>query len=175
MPGREQAGRRASRSLALVSILALSCAPAVQTDHAQAIRHAAESEQLMIALADQPAARGTMRIQLAYGAGADLDLFVTDPAQETVYFANSPSRSGGRLERDLRCADPAPRVETIVFPQAGRGRYRVGVDYPKPCSDPATEVPFVVRVDGRVLSETLRGTIAPGVFLPITLEVDRMP
>ncbi|MEO2167209.1 MAG: PPC domain-containing protein [bacterium] len=161
-----------ARAIALLSLLAFACTPAMRTEHEQAALIAAEFGQLRLALANDSPAPDTLRIRLAFGAHADLDLFVTDPAQESVYFANSPSRSGGRLESDRRCTDTAPRVETVAFPQASAGRYRVGVDYPKACTEPAAEVPFVVRVDGLLHDETIRGTIAPGVFWPIVLEVD---
>src|SRR5262245_17500983 len=82
-----------------------------------------------------PPPPGSLRVELVFGAGADLDLYLTDPSQETVYYANSPSRvNGGRLEADLRCEAAPPRVETIVFAGAPPGRYRVGVDRAETCS-----------------------------------------
>ena len=36
-----------------------------------------------------PAAEGTFVVRLAFEAGSDLDLYVSDPLQETVYYANT--------------------------------------------------------------------------------------
>ena len=157
---------RAAGLLALVAVCGLSCASAAKPDPK------ARTAALHGSLADDAPAPGSFRVRLAFPEGADLDLFVTDPAQETVYFANSPSRSGGALVGDVRCGDPAPRVETVVFPDARPGRYRVGVDFAKNCDGSDDHVPFVVVVDGRGSAATRRGEIAPGVFQPIVLEVD---
>lgn len=99
-----------------------------------------------------PPPAGAVRVQLVFGAEADLDLYVTGPANETVYFANERSADGGRLEADLRCDAPAPRVETVVFPQAPAGDYRVGVDFPERCDGGADEAVYrlVVRAPGGV-------------------------
>jgi len=128
-----------------------------------------------------PPAAGELRVELVFGAGADLDLYVTDPAQETVYFANTPSRaSGGRLEADLRCqaGTGAPRVETVVFASAPTGRYRVGVDYAAACEaggDAAEAFLVVVEFGGLRRGEPrreVRGEISRGSFLPQVLELD---
>ena len=167
MPSRE----RTRAALALITLVGASCTPLASQDRAAI--HAAETRSLRGVLDGGAPPPGTLRVRLAFPARADLDLFVTDPAHETVYFANSPSRSGGQLERDVRCDDPAPRVETVVFPDAAPGRYRVGVDYPKPCEGHEGEASFVVAVDGRGPTETRQGRIAPGIFQPIVLEVQR--
>jgi hypothetical protein len=113
-----------------------------------------------------------LRVELVFGQGADLDLYLTDPSQETVYYANSPSQvNGGRLTADLRCDAAAPRVETIVFAGAPPGRYRVGVDRAETCAGGAALEPFLVSVEapggGR---QELRGEIARGRFLVRVLE-----
>ena len=46
---------------------------------------------------------------LAFDAEADLDLYVTDSAHETVCFGNSPSGTGGEVLADLCCEAPVPR------------------------------------------------------------------
>lgn len=117
-------------------------------------------------------APGALRVELVFGAGADLDLYVTDPAQETVYFANTPSRaSGGRLEADRRCEAPAPRIETVVFASAPPGRYRVGVDHAGSCrGDAAAEAAFLIVVEAAGLRRELRGALEPQRFAPSLLE-----
>jgi uncharacterized protein YfaP (DUF2135 family) len=103
---------------------------------------------LEAALASAPQDPG-LRVLLAFGRGADLDLYVTDPFHETVYFANSPSAAGGRLLADLHCgSEPAAdRIEEVRFAEPPPGAYRVGIDYPKSCgaARPAVFALAVVR------------------------------
>jgi hypothetical protein len=90
-----------------------------------------------------------LQVRLAFPAAVDLDLYVSDPLLETVYYANTPSRSGGRLAEDARCKgapDAGMRVERVHFELRQPGRYRIGVDFPEAC-DGDSEAPFVVRVD----------------------------
>ena len=148
-----------------------------ESESAREARLGHEGDALAAALvASAPLAPGALRIRLAFGAGADLDLYVTDPLQETVYFANSPSRAGGRLDHDLRCGDPAPRVETISFPDPPSGVYRVGVDFPESCGRSRDPVAFAVVVerDGRVLAERRSG-IRRLYFAPVVLETRVSP
>ncbi len=101
-------------------------------------------------------------MRLAFCEEADLDLYVTDPAQETVYFANAVSAaSGGALEADLRCDAPAPP-----------GRYRVGVDHPGRCGSRRGPVPFVVVAEFGAQRLERRGEVALGQFLPVVLEFE---
>ena len=112
-------------------------------------------------------------MRLAFGEEADLDLYVTDPAQETVYFANAVSAaSGGALEADLRCDAPAPRVEAVRFAPAPPGRYRVGVDHPARCGSRRGPVPFVVVAEFGAQRLERRGEVALGQFLPVVLEFE---
>jgi hypothetical protein len=114
---------------------------------------------------------GALVVRLGFGAEADLDLYVSDPHAETVYFANSPTASGGELLADRRCEHPAPRIETVRFREALPGRYRVGVDYPEACGD-AGPVRFAVEVIQGSRRELFRGTAEPGVFQVVVIEFD---
>lgn len=87
-----------------------------------------------------------LRVELEFGAEADLDLFVTDPMHEEIYFANRSSRLGGRFEIDRRCGDPAPRIERVDFPVAPTGRYRISVDFPLRCRSGVDEAPYRLRL-----------------------------
>ena len=130
------------------------------------------AEALAATLADAPSAPdGTLRVRLAFEDAVDLDLFVSDPLQETVYFANDRSGSGGVLEKDMRCGMPGPRIERVSWSPAPAGRFRVGVDFPRRCDGAAGgPAPFAIAVE-RGGSRTLqRGVIEAGIFLPI---VDR--
>lgn len=83
--------------------------------------------------AEAPGGRA-LTVTLAWDDPVDLDLYVTDPTGETVYFANPHTASGGVLERDARCADTTgDREERAVWTDPASGRYRVGVDFLEAC------------------------------------------
>ena len=101
-----------------------------------------------------------LTVTLVWDAAVDLDLYVTDPGLESVYYANPHARSGGALEKDARCADGGrgERMERALWTAAPAGRYRIGVDYPETCQDEAPkEVPYrlVIEIDGQ--REEVRG------------------
>ncbi len=103
-------------------------------------------------------------IRLHFGPEADLDLHVTDPMKETVYFGNNPSLGGGHLEADRRCDDPAPRVELVRFAAPMPGEYRVGVDYIDRCARTRRAVPFEVEVLHGGAREVRGGEVSPAHF-----------
>ena len=124
----------------------------------------ARADALEAALAaEPPAAAGELVVRLAVEAGADLDLYVSDPLEETVYYANTPARSGGALETDLRCPH-ATGVETVRFAEPLAGRYRVGVDFPKRCEGDEGIVPWVLSIESHGERRLLRGLAAWNVF-----------
>jgi hypothetical protein len=160
-PGRrtrsERTARRA-RALSALTVLAAACAREPAPPRAPAS-------------ASPPA--GELRFELVFGAGADLDLYVSDPGQETVYYANPVSRaSGGSLEADRRCDAEAPRVERIRFPDAPGGRYRVGVDYAQRCPGGAAEEAFLLRIEAQGERREVPGSVRCGRFLPRVVEHD---
>lgn len=119
-----------------------------------------------------PAPPGDVRVELFFGEDADLDLFVTDPMHEEIYFANSPSRLGGVFGGDRRCGDPAPRVETVHFASAPPGRYRVSVDFPIRCRDGVDAVPYRVVVQADGARRQVEGTASFGQLEHIVLEFE---
>ncbi len=121
-----------------------------------------------------PAAPDAVRVRLAFGAEADLDLYVTGPADEAVYFANDAARDGGRLTSDRRCDAPAPREEVIEFAHAAPGRYRVGVDFMVRCANGVDRAPYelVAEVPGQAPIR-VRGDARFGAFDPRALEFER--
>jgi hypothetical protein len=132
-------------------------------------------------LVDEPLAPELSKglvVRLAFEDVADLDLFVTDPTQESVYFANTPTRSGGALIEDRRCNDPGPRVEIVHFPNPIAGRYRVGVDFHRTCkadsssSGAVEEALYLVRIDDGERALEHAGLLKPGVFEVIAIEFD---
>jgi hypothetical protein len=167
------AGQGIARARALLAAACLGLAACAATQASDTAVPDAEADALTRALAASPPELppGAVVVRLAFGAAADLDLYVTDPLEEAVYFGNTPARSGGRLLADLRCDAPAPRVETIVFDPAPSGRYRVGVDFPERCDGGRGDVAFAVEtwVDGR--RELRTGRLSPALFEPIVLEL----
>jgi len=116
-------------------------------------------------------------IRLQFNPDVDLDLYVTDPLQETVYFANHHSETGGRLTEDVRCSTPpgatgAARLEEVVFTQPYAGRYRVGVDLPERCDDQHGPAAFAVAVHGAGIRRSVEGVVTPAQFEPVVLEFD---
>jgi hypothetical protein len=124
------------------------------------------------ALGEVPAAAHDVRVRLEFGADADLDLFVTDPMHEEIYFANSPSRLGGVFDSDRRCDDPAPRVETVRFSPAPAGRYRVSVDFPIRCRPGIEAVPYRVVVEANGEERRVEGTAHFGSLEHIVIEFE---
>jgi hypothetical protein len=117
-----------------------------------------------------------LSVLLTWSAPVDLDLYLTDPTGETVYFANTPSRAGARLLRDTRCGDigvvPPPYIETADAPEPQPGRYRVGVDFIDGCSKHADGVDFRVAIELAGARREVTGSIRLAQFQPIVVEFD---
>jgi len=116
-----------------------------------------------------------LTVLLTWNAPVDLDLYLTDPTSETVYFANTPSRTGARLIRDSRCGqdDPLPFVEVANLPEPLPGRYRVGVDFIDACAAREDQpVTFRVVVSLGAAQRQATGTIRLAQFQPIVLEFE---
>ncbi len=117
-------------------------------------------------------------MSLSWDAPVDLDLYLTDPSTESLYFANNPTRSGARLEADVRCADLATSAPIVELARVGEpldGVYRVGVDFLDSCGNDTEVVPFRVAVDygGDRLEKT--GQATAGQFQVIVLEFEIDP
>jgi len=184
-PGAAAAGRRAAwaalavraaraaptaRAALGIAVLVAACAgPGGAPEEGEAQRLRAWLER---SLEQGPAPDpGALEVVLAFAPDVDLDLYVTDPLQETVYFANSPSRAGGRLEADVGCAGRGrePRAETVRFAEPPPGRYRVSVDHPRSCGRArAAGYAVAVRHGGRVTLHT--GAVRPLEFRLVALE-----
>jgi len=138
----------------------------------------AEAARLEAALAKQaPASGGELRVRLAFGASADLDLYVTDPHDETIYFANERAAAGGRLVADARCDSQDPRIEQVVFAAPSAGRYRIGVDYMvwrDACGEQPPVVAYVLAIDAPSGRRLERGLARRGIFDAKRLEL-RLP
>lgn len=106
---------------------------------------------LAVAVGAPPAIRAgaprAVRVQLVFDGRADLDLYVTGPGQESVYFANRTSHDGGALEADRGCEAPAPRTEVIAFDPAPAGPYRVGIDFMLRCDGGVDRAPYELVIE----------------------------
>jgi hypothetical protein len=97
----------------------------------------------------QDLATGDVRVTLTWGDAADLDLVVTDPNGETIYYDSKTSSSGGQLDVDANggcdTAITSP-AENIVWPDTGpAGQYLVQVSMFDDCGAGASHS-FVLQV-----------------------------
>lgn len=93
---------------------------------------------------------GDVQITLTWQSVNDLDLHVTDPAGEVIYYGNRASASRGTLDVDANaaCNNVTNRpVENIYWPSglAPEGEYILQVHYFDICQ-PESTTPFTVRL-----------------------------
>ena len=117
-----------------------------------------------------------LRVALVWSSPVDLDLYLTDPTWETVYFANNPSRTGAQLLRDMRCRDVVSGdkvfVELAGMTTPLPGHYRVGVDFIDTCNATHDPANFRIVVDFGDQRREATGTIGLAEFQPIVVEFD---
>jgi hypothetical protein len=124
-----------------------------------------------------PAASGA-RVLLLWSEPVDLDLYVTEPSLETVYFANPSAQTGGRLERDVTCgtirSEPKgePLFEEVRWNESGPGRYRVGVDFVDACGSGTEETAFRVVAEISGERREWSGMVRRERFQAIVVEFD---
>jgi len=123
------------------------------------------------------AAVSGLNVTLMWDAPVDLDLYLTDPTSETVYFANNPSRTGARLLHDARCRHVVGAAEGPFFEQAQvedprSGRYRIGVDFIDACGAQDAAVSFRVVVDYAGTRRETTGIVRLEEFQAIVLEFE---
>ncbi len=119
-----------------------------------------------------------LRITLSWSEPVDLDLYVTDPSQETVYFAHPSSANGGSLHGDVACADlirlnpGATALEQAQWARPRAGRYRVGVDFSDGCGSALGEAQYRLVLEIAARREERTGTVRRMIFEPVVLEFD---
>ena len=98
---------------------------------------------------------GDVQVSLTWNTTADLDLWVTDPAGERIYYGNRTSASGGQLDVDDRSGFGP---ENVFWPTNGApaGTYTVQVDHYSGASPSAWRVTTVVA--GR--TQTFTGSVS---------------
>jgi len=105
---------------------------------------------------------GDVQVSVAWDAPTDVDLHVTDPASEEIYFANTTSASGGELDLDSNAACSIDNInnENIVWPVGGApsGSYSVDLVYYSACTQPQTNYTVTIFVRGQT-PQTFSGTL----------------
>ena len=122
---------------------------------------------------DTSVGTGDVQVTLTWQVDVDLDLYVTEPSGEEIYFGYYPSSSGGELDRDNLCSDMViGRPENIFWPQgsAPSGTYVVSVNYFGAC-DTELAVNYTVRIVVEGVASTYSGTISTGTQEVTTFEV----
>lgn len=108
---------------------------------------------------------GDVQVSVAWDAPTDVDLHVTDPSGEEIYFANTSSVSGGTLDLDSNAACTIDNVnnENIVWPtgSAPTGTYTVELVYWSACSQPQSNYTVTVVVAGQQ-PQVFSGTLVTG-------------
>jgi hypothetical protein len=121
---------------------------------------------------DTSAGTGDIQVTLTWQAHIDLDLWVTDPDGETVYWANDLTASGGSLDRDNRCANMEVGRSENIFWSAGDalpGEYVVEVDYWGECDqDGPVDWSVGVFIQSEGTWRTYTGTISEGETQEVT-------
>lgn len=96
---------------------------------------------------------GDVQVSISWTGASDVDLHVTDPDGEEVYFGNLESASGGTLDLDSNagCQIDGVNNENIVWPtgSAPRGAYVVVVDYWSDCGAPRSDYVVTVAIAGQ--------------------------
>lgn len=92
--------------------------------------------KLLSDLDDLPDSNGVLHFALSWNTATDIDLYVTDPQGETIYYSNSSSASGGYLDRDD--TDGYGPENIFWRDNIPDGAYSVSVDYYGPSSGPPT-------------------------------------
>jgi hypothetical protein len=105
---------------------------------------------------------GDVQVSVAWDAPTDVDLHVTDPSGEEIFFAHKTSASGGTLDLDSNPACSIDNInnENVVWPtgSAPSGTYSVDLVYWSACSQPQSNYTVTVVVAGQqpqVFSGTL--------------------
>jgi len=118
-------------------------------------------------------ATGDVQVSVSWDTPSDVDLHVTDPNGDEVYFANTTVASGGTLDLDSNpaCSIDGVNNENIVWPtgSAPNGTYTVGLDYWSDCGVPETNWVVTIQSKGQapqVFSGTFTGASGGGVDIP---------
>jgi hypothetical protein len=102
-------------------------------------------------------------VTLTWQGASDVDLHVIDPHENEVYYANTETEEGGRLDLDSNagCAIDNINQETISWPQgtAPDGTYLVSVHYYDDCGQETAPYTVTVRKKGAA-AQTFTGSFS---------------
>jgi hypothetical protein len=111
-----------------------------------------------------PSGTGDVKVTLSYDRLHDLDLHVTEPSGDEIFYQRPMSTSGGRLDLDsgAHCQPSAANTENIFWPAgaAAAGEYRVSVQNYEQCSP--GDIAFTVTVEHDGTRETFDGSFPDG-------------
>ena len=110
---------------------------------------------------------GDVSFRLTWSGPQDLDLYVTEPSGETIYYSHTSSATNGQLDVDSNagCSNPSSSpTENVFWPEgsAPHGTYQFYARRYSACS--ATSTPsFTLRVfEGETVVRTINSTIPEG-------------
>lgn len=107
---------------------------------------------------------GDVQVSLTFDQQDDVDLSVTDPNGDTVFFGNRSVASGGMLDLDANpvCGSPRGNAENITWPEgtAPDGNYDVFVDLFANCFPSPVNYTVTITVVGSD-PQLLTGTLVP--------------
>lgn len=115
-----------------------------------------KSDQISVTEGALDTGFGDVQVTLTWDTAVDLDLWVTDPDGEKIYYGNDQSATGGRLDRD----DVEGFGPENIFWESGMaptGEYKVEVDYYS--GGLLTNYTVLVQAFGNV--KTFTGQISP--------------
>jgi hypothetical protein len=119
---------------------------------------------------------GQIQVTAAWNSPSDIDLHVTDPNGEEVYYGHRQSSSGGVLDHDANaaCNPQPPTVENVYWatPNPPRGQYNAVVRAYAMCGAPQTPVTLSIAVGGRVIGTYQYSLNAQGeqFAIPFTIQ-----
>ena len=113
-----------------------------------------------------------LSIKLTFEGTVDLDLYVTGPQLETVYFANHKSKSGGEISDDARCDTQGERIEEVRFTAPMPGTYRVGIDFPESCDGTKAPAAYALSVLHNGEQQQVFGSVSLQRFEVVVLEFE---
>ncbi len=118
-----------------------------------------------ITVGDFPA-NGQIQIELNWEGAADLDLHVTDPYGETVYYFRPFNQSGGAYQDDRECYNNHGQSERVIYGSgfAAAGLYQVSIHYFRPCGE-ARDIRWNLNVTADNRSANYSGTVRPGEYI----------
>lgn len=109
---------------------------------------------------------GDIQVTLRWATTDDVDLAVTGPDGQTIFWENpGPTASGGTLDRDDNASCAAitqSPIENVFWPtgQAPQGNYSINVSLFDRCSASSEPISFEVRLLVEGETETLTGTVS---------------